>query len=421
MRRIQIALFFVFFLLVLSSFRVWAQTPTITFTPLVRYNDQYNGSGGLPNNGRHTFGDTFVMAWAQDGTVYVSVNDGYGFSTNQCNGTTGENMLFAKYIGSGYLNGSNVNCMINFCAFNTTNCPAPWSDNNTWKTAGMLQITDINHANTIYWWVYRQSGSVPFGGANAFLIKSVNNGVSWCAPVHSNGIETCSITPVVDGDVPAPSDTPTMSGTKMVRPSFVQYGKGGNTSLNVDGNPTYIYTWIQDSALINFYLGRCARSTDCTQAATWEYFTGIVGADPTVGANWSSSTTSATVMYSVAGTTVQGAPKYVVGVGYLWAVTGIYAPFDLTILQATRLTGPWTILNVGGLAGSDAIRPNFPMIDISTAGTFFPNTISVLSSGDYTVQTSDPATNNYSEFYLTFTLQQAGAAGSSVGAAITQH
>jgi len=379
----------------------------VSFSPLVRYNDQFDGENGLPDNGRYSYGDTPSLAWATDGTLYTTWNDGYGFApTGDCNGTIGQNLLLAKFVGTGYLNGLNVNCMTEFCAYDTSNCPSPWSDGNTWKSSGLNYVEDTSRpSGLLYWFVFRQASLPPFSGQTPYLMKSTDGGATWCNPNHSTGITTCSISPDANGDVPAPTDTPTMSGSEFARPMFVQYEQGSTGSLNIDGNPTYLYVWMEDAGLTSWYLGRCARVSDCQQAANWSFYVGAIGEDPSVGSNWSSSVSASTVMFSTPlGESAQGAPKYFPGVGYLWALDGLYQAWDLTILQSPIITGPFVPLNPGGLAPGDT-RPNFPQLDLKSAtGTTLPITISVVQTGDYTLMTGNPATNDYSLFYRTVTV-----------------
>jgi hypothetical protein len=389
-------------------------------TSLVRYNDQYNGSNGLPNNGRFDYGDTPHLTTDDAGGTYVSRNDGYGFavspSTGACNYSTGENMLLAKWTGAGYLNGSNVNCMTDYCGSTVTNCPAGWTDNRVWKSTGIEYVHDASHAGSLYWWVQRQLDNGPWTGANAYLIRSLDHGASWCRPARSTGVETCSGTPSTTGDVPPSlAETPTLADPKFARPMFVQFDEPSTGATTFQGNSTYLYVMAADSLETSSYLGRCLRSADCTQSGTWQAYTGAIGGDPTVGGNWSSTLSSATLMlFNPQNTAVDvpGAnqPKYVAGVGYLWPQTGFTQAYDLSIFWSNSITGPWVMLNPGALAGPTAVKPNYPEIDlhgVTHIGNVY--TVPLVQSGDYVTITSNPATNNYAQFTRAFDVTPAAS------------
>ncbi|HLG97129.1 MAG TPA: hypothetical protein VKX49_12525 [Bryobacteraceae bacterium] len=396
---------------------VAANYPTLnSVSAFTRYNDQYNGSNGLPNNGRFSHGDTPHLTTDNNGVTYTTANDGTGFQPGGCGS---QSIVLAKYLSAGYLNGSDVNCMTEYGSAGSTNVPSSWTDNLGWKSAGQNYVVDANHTGSHYWWVNRQldspSGGTPWLGTTAFLMRSLDHGVSWCKPAHSTGIETCSITPDVNGDVPVASDTPTFSGTKFIRNFFVQFEQPSTGATNVDGNSTYLYIVSADYLETSYYLARCARNVDCTQSGQWQAYVGAVGGDPLNNSNWSSTLTAPTLFLfnpqSVA-VDVPGAsgPKYVAGLGYIWLQTGMYQPYDLTVFWAAKLTDRPVLLNTGGVAGGSML-PNYPEFDLSSA-TWASGavTLTVLQSGDYINSTGNPATDPYSSYYRTINLTPAVAA-----------
>jgi hypothetical protein len=389
---------------------VWNNLPYIQVTGLLRYNDQYDGSNGMPNNGRNSDGDSMFTAWGPGtpGTLYVTFDDGHGFSTGRsCDG----NIVLGKFQDGTYLNGTNLNCMTGYCAEATTNCPASWSDNRTWKTSGITYVVDPYHTASLYLWAYRQDNGGSYTGANPFLIRSLDGGVSWCNPHHSNSIESCSVATDTNGDVPAGSDTPTISSTRMVRPEFVQYEQSSSGSLNVDNNPNYLYVMGADSTDQNMYLARCARSVDCTQNGQWQFYVGPLGGDPANGDNWSSSDSSATIFLTFPNAAVQGRPKYINGYGYLWPVSleltqalNSSYQWTTTFFYSPRITGPFTRITPGGMWWDDTVRPNFAELEMRSMSVRqsspFSGSISLLNTGDFSLRNyANPALNQYSLFW----------------------
>src|SRR5579859_4841233 len=74
-----------------------------------RYNDQYLGVNGLPNNGRYTTGDTRIYTKLASGSIVSTVNDGGG-GQQVCvgGGNFGEN-VFVQSVSSDFLNETTLN------------------------------------------------------------------------------------------------------------------------------------------------------------------------------------------------------------------------------------------------------------------------------------------------------------------------
>jgi hypothetical protein len=363
--------------------------------PSMRFNDQYNGSNGWPDNGRSTYGDTSHSAWASSG-VYVTFADGHGFTgTDGCNAAnTGYNLMVSQFTGAGfpYTDGCQINLMSSFGSIAQTNTGG-WTDGYTWKPSGIIYINDGQTATGLYLWVERQLDSSPFTSANPSLMYSPDGGTTWCAPGHSGA--QCS----VNGDPPA-ANTQMFTSSKECLLFFVQYEKNAAGTVNVDGETAYIYVFAEDNSG-NRILMRAARGANLQSAVSWQFYTGAVGGNIAASGNWSSSDASATVIQTGG---YEGQVVYIPYYGYIWVSYAASAPvFSI----ASQLTGPWTSAYSESEIGGGLYE--FPALDLSSVSVSsqlpFSATAYIRFAGSYTLQTSNPATNNYSMFWrqLTFT------------------
>lgn len=347
--------------------------------PTVRYNDQFLSTGNS------TFGDSGETAWGSDGTVYTTFGDTTGFNTGCSN-----NLTIGKFTDvAPHLTGANINCMTAFGGKSSGSgyCASVGS----WKPGGILQISDGLTAAGLYMWIECVQTSTPFAYSKPSLLYSADNGVTWCAPGHTGG--ACSTA----GDVPS---APLFAGNlAIVR--FVQYEKGASGTLVVDDNNTYIYAIGMSSSSgvpYNEILMRATRGSNLQTAASWQFFTGTLGSSISTPGSWASSTSGATVLMSGDDGTIRWIPGY----GYL--KTDVFdAMADLEFYTAPTLTGPWT-----GVFFETVINPpiyGFPALDLSSLSVVGRTATGYVGfEGSASLQTGNPITNQYSQFWRQLTI-----------------
>ena len=348
--------------------------------PSYRYNDQY------PVNARSTFGDTGSTTWAANANVYVTFGDGYGFGVSNAgcnNGNGGANLIVGQFSGAApYLNGVNVNCMASFGQQTQTNTGG-WTDGNDWKPQGIMAISDGATAPGLYMWVGRINAGSPFASGDPTLMYSPDYGATWCAPGHTGS--ACN----TNGDAPA-ANTAEFTGSGEAVIVFVEYEQGASGRIEHDGNRQFIYA-IAHSNAGNDILMRAARGSNLQSAASWQFYTGGIGGAILRAANWSASDSSATV---ILGAGYMAQVVWIPGYGYL---KPDYAGSGLTFYTAQTLTGPW------GLAFAEPIVSTglyeFPALDLSSLVPGGAITAYVSFEGSYTLQSSNPAANEYSLFW----------------------
>lgn len=366
-------------------------TPPLTGGLSIRYNDQYNGSNGQPNNGRSTYGDSGETAWGADGTIYTTFGDGYGFQTSNV-GCIGSSIIIGKFTGSApYLNGSNANCLTNFGTIAETGIGV--CSGGSHKPGGVQNINDGQTIGAgsaaVYMWDSCAETSSPFQYTTSTLLYSPNGGVTWCAPGHTGG--QCS----ANGDVPASAQ---FTGSKEAIIRFVQYEQGAAGSITFDGNNSYIYgVSFYDASPYYLYLMRAARGSNLQLAETWQFYTGAIGGSIATSGSWSSSDASATALITGCN---DGHVRYIPGLGYL--KTDTYdAAGDMVYYTAPTLTGPWAMAYYE--TGINPPLYGFPALDLASISQASTSPISLTGwmgyQGSYLGITGNPATNQYSQFW----------------------
>ena len=202
-------------------------------------------------------GDTWVAAWAADGTVYAPSDDTKGFHT-----ATSSNIAFNKVTGDDVrkLGGVTVNPMSDYGKEDQKG-----HDGCTWKSSGCYCLD-----GTIYWVVARHKYGQDSGDPkrrqpanNASIIKSTDFGKTWTRSANEN------------------YDRPMFPGNRFATPYFVEYGRDGRAS--VDNADRYVYALSNDGFWDNgnnLILGRVARSKIGNLRATdWQYYNGGDGMD----------------------------------------------------------------------------------------------------------------------------------------------
>lgn len=375
-----------------------------------RYDDQYNGANGRPNNGRSTYGDSSETAWASDGTIFQTFGDGSGFSVNNSSTCPKNNMPLGWFTGTyPYLNGVNINCMSNFGTWGQTNIGLCGTVTGSWKPAGLISINDRQTigAGPHSWYliVTCATTSIPFYSTYPTLLYSPDDGVTWCAPGHTGA--QCSTA----GDVPSVAQ---FTSTKVRIIRFVQYEQGDTGTATIDQHNLYVYAFAAGNpGGYSLYLMRAARGSNlqcgpnnasalsCTNP--WQFYTGAVGGDITNNSNWNSSDASATVILPP--NVNDGSYRYIPGLNYIKTDTASQN-YDMAYYATKTLTGPWTKMyyeppNATYLYG-------FPAMDLSsitvTSTNPFQATGWVGYTGSYLCQTDDPTTNCYSQFWRKATI-----------------
>jgi hypothetical protein len=210
-------------------------------------------------------GDTWDIAWAQDGTLYSPSNDTGGFH-NAGDG----NIMFNRIIGDDpqKLDGATVNVMADY-GKGTAHGP----DGCTWKSSGCISLDGV-----LYWLVARHKYGEESGdydkrqpAHNSSFIKSTDGGKTWTRSAKEN------------------YDHPMFPGSRFAAPYFVQYGQDGKET-NADGSDKYVYALSNNGFWDNgdyVVLGRVLRAKmGELSAADWQFYT---QGDGSADAAWTSN------------------------------------------------------------------------------------------------------------------------------------
>jgi hypothetical protein len=210
-------------------------------------------------------GDTWDIAWAQDGTLYSPSNDTGGF-----HGAGDGNIMFNRIIGDDpqKLDGVTVNVMADY-GKGTQHGP----DGCTWKSSGCISLDGV-----LYWLVARHKYGEESGdydkrqpAHNASFIKSTDGGKTWTRSAKEN------------------YDHPMFPGSRFAAPYFVQYGQDGKET-NADGSDKYVYALSNNGFWDNgdyIVLGRVLRAKmGELSAADWQFYT---QGDGSADAAWTSN------------------------------------------------------------------------------------------------------------------------------------
>ena len=237
----------------------------------------------LANNG----GDTWVAAWAPDGTVYSPSDDTQGFHA-----AANSNIAFNKITGDDVrkLRGVTVNPMRDYGQGGQKG-----PDGCTWKSSGCCCLD-----GTLYWVVARHKYGEDSGdprrrqpAANASIIKSSDFGKTWTRSAQEN------------------YDRPMFRGSRFATPYFVEYGQDGRAS--VDNADRYVYALSNDGFWDNgnnLVLGRVAIENRQSRAADWQYYQ---GGDGTQDSAWTGDMARAKLVLDAPGRLGMNGAVYVPG------------------------------------------------------------------------------------------------------------
>jgi hypothetical protein len=220
-------------------------------------------------------GDSWAVAWCDNDLQYVVSDDSKnvdGSCVNSSN-SKGYNITFGQLTTpspTSQLAGSAINCMSEYGTENETAASRVSSNScrATWKATGNVCI-----GSTLYMGISRQVYSWNgFGNTGdhcyadrqkAFdgsLIHSTDGGANW------------SVYPGLDAGGPGVQ----FPGSSFGTPSFIQYGKGMNDWLPLDGARDYVYATSNDGYWNNgnqLFLARALRGSDLMSKVNWEYLT----------------------------------------------------------------------------------------------------------------------------------------------------
>jgi len=245
----------------------------LTFTTMNSLADDssiHNITVGTPVPVPDNWGDTWMLAWTKNGSLFSPSNDTKGF-----HGKGRGNIAFNQIFGDepDKLTGRTLNYMTP--DYGVTNETGP--DGCTWKSSGCVALD-----GAIYWLVARHKYGESSGDANrrqsaqnASIIKSEDAGKTWTRPEKEN------------------YDHPMFPGNGFATAYFINYGQEGKEAV-ADQSDKYVYGlsnngfWDNGDAMI---LGRVLKSKiGDLSGANWQYFTSGDGA---ADASWISSVSDA--------------------------------------------------------------------------------------------------------------------------------
>jgi hypothetical protein len=298
-------------------------------------------------------GDTWVAAWASDGTVYAPSDDTKGFHT-----AANSNIAFNKVIGDDLrkLSGVTVNPMLDYGQGGQKG-----PDGCTWKSSGCCCLD-----GTIYWVVARHKYGEDSGdprrrqtAADASIIKSSDFGKTWTRSAKEN------------------YGRPMFPGRRFATPYFVEYGQDGRAS--VDNADRYVYALSNDGFWDNgnnLILGRVARSQIGRISATdWQYYQGGDGMEDSA---WKSDMARANPVLDAPGKLGMNGAVYVPGLRR-YIMIGWYYPAGGGKMKDASRTANWDFY--------EAPKPWGPWTRISTyvsnpQGYYSPQLCAKFTSGD---------------------------------------
>ncbi|MGA2258103.1 MAG: hypothetical protein ABSG53_25845 [Thermoguttaceae bacterium] len=273
-------------------------------------------------------GDTWVAAWAADGTVYTPSDDTKGFHS-----AANSNIAFNRITGDDVrkLSGVTVDPM---SGYGKASQKGP--DGCTWKSSGCYCLD-----GTLYCVVARHKYGEDSGdpkrrqpAADASIIKSTDFGKTWTRSAKEN------------------YDQPMFPGSRFTTPYFVEYGQDGRAS--VDNADRYVYALSNDGFWDNgnnLILGRVARSKiGNLSASDWRYYKGGDGMEDSA---WTSDMARAKLVLDAPGKLGMNGAVYVPGLRRYFMI-GWYYPAgggkikdachttNWDFYEAPRPWGPWT-------------------------------------------------------------------------------
>jgi hypothetical protein len=227
----------------------------------------------VPNN----LGDTWVGAWARDGSLFSPSNDTYGFQNAVYGLRHSANVAVNRLLGEDprALSGETVSWLGDY---GKVNLEGP--DGCTWKSSGFAALD-----GALYLVVARHKYGEKSGdpqrrqtAVDASIIRSSDGGRTWTRPAQQN------------------YDRPMFPGARFATPYFIDYGQEGRESF-ADGADRYVYAisnngfWDNGDSQI---LGRVPRARiSALDSSDWRFYR---GGDGTEDAAWTRDPNAAALL-----------------------------------------------------------------------------------------------------------------------------
>jgi hypothetical protein len=314
------------------------QIGSMTWGPPYSYSNQKTGLNGWPNNGRYSDHDTTELCWAANGNTYLTGNDGWG-PQYSLQPSGGRNMFLNTISAFTTPSAGVLETLVNSMDNMGTITQDVYSNGTSMKSGGLFC-----QGGAMYWAIYQQNISTSSHGSMVNLLKSLDNGATWCNPQDTDtATGTCRVTPGANGDLPSISSAMFDATTDIKLMWFVQYSQDGVTPPLAENNPVYAYGLAASSLAQHLYAYR-VRLTDlpklngslyqwykggtCSTDANWDVVGNKVGVEPSDQVGIVSGISAP--LY------VPNMHAYVIYAGAASGSNGFY--------QAPSICGPWTLL-----------------------------------------------------------------------------
>lgn len=364
-------------------------------------------------------GDSFPSFVSNDNATYMLENDGYGLAASV---NAGANMQIAKITDEAIVLGAPVNLWTNYGAFASANgTDGPSGAALSSKVSGIFGMS-----GNLYVWTYRQydgaSGGPPIVSPALYgnIIKSTDHGLTWnnwqnIPQASPNGVPTNPLGSYQFA-------TSSYANCVPVRYAMDDGSNGYLTPGNrIDGADAFVYAacnngyWSNGS---NLYEMRMARASLLQNPGAPQYWIGPSSpapADFVNDANWSTSATGATSIYSATAAVSVPDLFFVPGVNeYIlqeWNYPGTPASNTTAwnILSGPTPAGPWTSIytntfNPMGYYNPEAMHRTFATNTASTNIALMD-----VFAGDF----ESGASTYYHPNHATLTLNPSGVASAT--------
>jgi hypothetical protein len=249
-------------------------------------------SGVQGTFGNASGGDSLYSFVSNDGSTYVSMNDGYGL-TGTAN--AGANLQVGKFTNETTFAGSLVNILSNYLGVNTSDgTDGPGGTPMQGKSYGVFGIN-----GNLFVFTNRQDNVSANWDGN--IIKSTDHGATWnnwTTPTTFNA----------NGSRPAAGTYEYAQSTYGFSDPVLYAADDGTLGYNtagnqIDGANGFVYITFRDSAdLTHLYLMRIPRiQFDAQNSASFQYWIGPAYPTPTdfvTDTNWTASDTGKTAIYT---------------------------------------------------------------------------------------------------------------------------
>lgn len=369
--------------------------------PLYRYNT---------SSSHYLYGDTFTTAWADDGNLYLVMDDTTGWNGA---GSYNFNVNILPDDPSNHP-GVLVNAM---SAYGGKSQQQTDSDgvSRAWKAGGIACIDGVLYLSVTPTH-YGDSRTTPQTGANGSIVKSTDHGASWVNHLGQT-------------NTPPPRNSSAMFPGSCGGWVFIEHGQNGAAGPSAFLADSYVYAvttdaWNNGNTMS---LARIPRGSDLLSVANWQFYSGpavVHGDEPLNGANWSSSYASATPIYSNSGHVNFADVKYVPGLGkyiffnYFYTWDGPLEQYGYTshttwqLMQSETPWGPYTPFLTQDFPNNGFYIPTAPSKWIAADGL----SMWLLFAGDFSLDTSYSwSDTKYTMYIQQLSLSQAANAVANPG------